>query len=453
MALLAYPRRARLWQNQDIIRNGADLGQGGNNYVNLIAATASDARSVLVEGPAGILACCPKDERPIWLRQSLELRWPNGATSLIFSASEPDRLRGKQHSKLAADEIAAWQDPDAWDQALLGLRIGRKPQAVIATTPRPTKIIKQLVADPQTHVTRGSTYENRENLAPSFLSGVITKYENTRMGRQELQAEILEDIDGALWTGALIEENRIDKASLPPLKRVVIAIDPAMTAGEDANETGLIVAGTDGRDHAYILADESGKYAPIEWARKAVELYHRHRADRVVAEVNQGGALVENTLRMVDPNVAYKAVSASRGKITRAEPVAALYEQGRVHHVGIFPELEDQLCSFAPGMAGPNDRGNSLVWSLTELLVENRSSSLGFLGYYAGLAGAGGAVPTPDGPQVERLVLMKPPRPGSARLLSGRDVHSWDCAPIEMLESDARPLLSAGWTRAPANSA
>ena len=426
----------------------------GYNYVNLIGATASDARSVLVEGPAGILACCTKDERPTWLRQSLELRWPNGATSLIFSSAEPDRLRGKQHSKLAADELAAWSDPDAWDQALLGLRLGKKPQAVIATTPRPTKIIKQLIADPQTHVTRGSTYENRKNLAASFLSGVITKYENTRLGRQELNAEILTDLEGALWSGELIEKGRISKADLPTLKRIVVAIDPAMSANEDSNLSGIIAAGVDDRDHAYVLEDLSGKYAPVEMASKAIGLYHKWKADRVVAEINQGGAMVESTLRMIDPNVAYKAVSASRGKITRAEPVAALYEQGRVHHVGLFPELEDEMTAFAPNMPGSPDRGDALVWALTELLVENRNSTLGFLHFIASEAGAAGAAGG-DGPgQLERLVrVIAPPGIGAARLFSGRDVSvPWDGSPIEMLESDAKPLLSAGWRRAPAST-
>ena len=270
------------------------------------------------------------------------------------------------------------------------------------------------------------------------------------MGRQELQAEILEDIEGALWTGALIEENRISKAALPPLKRIVIAVDPAMTAGEDANETGLVAAGVDDRDHAYVLEDASGKYAPIEWARKAVELYHKHKADRIVAEVNQGGALCESTIRMVDPHVSYKAVSASRGKITRAEPCAALYEQGRVHHVGIFPELEDQLTAFAPGMPGNNDRGDALVWALTELLVENRNSNLGFLNFYASQAGAaGGVVPAAGGLQLERIVKVQPPPGiGAVHLLSGRDVSvPWDGFADRNVGVHGRPLLAAGWVR------
>ena len=225
-----------------------------------------------------------------------------------------------------------------------------------------------------------------------------------------------------------------------------------MTTGEDANETGLIVAGVDDRDHAFILEDASGRMAPIEWARKAVALYHKHRADRIVAEVNQGGAMVEATIRMVDPHVSYKAVSASRGKITRAEPCAALYERGIVHHVGLFPELEDQLCSFAPGMPGSPDRGDALVWGLSELLVENRNSTTGFLDFYHAQAIAAGGAVAPGVPQLERLVFMKPPRPCSARLLSGLDVTSWDGAPVAMTAEDSKALYSAGWTRAPANS-
>jgi len=370
----------------------------------------------------------------------------------MFSSEESDRLRGPQFGAAWCDELAAWRNVrETWDNLQFGLRLGRNPRQVITTTPRPIPLLKELLRPGRLDVvvTRGATRDNAANLAESFLGQIVGRYAGTRLGRQELEGELLQDIEGALWTGELIEKGRIDKSALPELKRIVVAIDPAMTTGEAANESGLIVAGVDDRDHAYILEDASGKYAPIEWARAAVKLYHNHTADRIVAEVNQGGAMVESTIRMVDPNVAYKAVSASRGKITRAEPVAALYEQGRVHHVGIFPELEDQLCSFAPGMPGSPDRGDALVWALTQLLVENRNSSLGFLNFYAGLAGGGVAVP--GGSPLERVVLLKPPAGcGGAHLLSGRNINTWG-EPVAMLESDARPLLASGWSRAPSN--
>ena len=342
----------------------------GFNYVNLIGATADDVRTIMVEGPAGILSCCPNSERPEYLKRSYELRWKNGAISLLFSAEEPDRLRGKQHMKLACDEIAAWREPDAWDQALLGLRLGSRPQAVVATTPRPTKIIRELVANPRTHVVRGSTYDNKSNLSGAFISQIIQKYEGTRMGRQELNAEILDNVIGALWSRKLLDETR--RAAAPALSRIVVAIDPSVSNGEGSNECGIVVAGLGVDNHGYILADDSAVMAPIEWARKAVQLYRYWGADRIIAEANQGGALIENTIRAVDANVAFKAVHASRGKITRAEPIAALFETGRAHLVGTFPMLEDQLCTFSAGSSDLPDRLDALVWGLTELMVEKQ---------------------------------------------------------------------------------
>jgi phage terminase large subunit-like protein len=346
----------------------------GFNYVNLIGATADDVRTVSIEGPAGVLACCPSSERPEYLKRSNELRWKNGATSLLFSAEEPDRLRGKQHMKLAADEIAAWREPDAWDQALLGLRLGRKPQAVIATTPRPTKIIRELVANPRTRMTSGSTYDNRANLSEAFVSQIIHKYEGTRLGRPEFNADILDDVIGALWNRNLIEQTR--RLVSPPMTRIVVSIDPSVSNGEGANECGLIVSGLGTDNHGYVLADESGVMSSIEWSRRAVQLYKTWSANRIVAEANQGGALIENTIRAVDANVAFKAVHASRGKITRAEPIAALFEQGRAHLVGAFPMLEDQLCTYSAGSSDSPDRLDAMVWALSELALNAQKPQL-----------------------------------------------------------------------------
>jgi phage terminase large subunit-like protein len=333
-------------------------------FVNLIGATKDDARDIMVEGESGILAICPKGERPTFIGNKNQLRWQNGAISLVFSADEPERLRGKQHEKLWADELAAWRYPEAWDQAMLGLRLGRNPQAVITTTPRPSAIIKALVADKHTIMTGGSTYENRVNLAGSFLDKIVTKYEGTRLGRQELNAEILEDNPGALWKRDELDKHRLLKA--PDLVRVVVAIDPSATA--EGDEAGIIVAGVADDGQGYVLDDLSLQASPHVWASAAVVGYGKHKADRIVAETNNGGEMVELTLRTVDPSIPYTAVHASRGKQTRAEPVAALYEQGKVHHLGAYPQLEDELCEWVPGMPSPN-RMDALVWALTDLML------------------------------------------------------------------------------------
>jgi phage terminase large subunit-like protein len=336
--------------------------------VNLIGATADDARDIMIEGESGILAICPRGERPTYKASSRQLLWPNGAKSLIFTADEPERLRGKQHMKLWSDELGSWRYVEAWDQAMFGLRLGANPQVVVTTTPKPTKIIRDLMAAPTTTVTRGTTYDNRGNLAAAFMEQIIAKYEGTRLGRQELNAEILDDNPGALWTRANLDELRVTR---PPcdLKRVVVAIDP--TATTEGDEAGIIVAGLGLNKHGYVLDDRSLHASPDGWARAAVTGYYLHKADRIVAEVNNGGEMVEFTVRTVDPRPAYKAVHASRGKYTRAEPVAALYEQGKVHHVGSFATLEDELCQWVPGDASPN-RLDALVWALTELMLDER---------------------------------------------------------------------------------
>jgi len=349
--------------------------------VALVAPTAADARNVMVEGESGILAISPPWDRPRYEPSKRRLTWPNGAIATLYSADEPERLRGPQHDATWCDELGSWRNPEAWDMLMFGLRLGTDPRVVVTTTPRPTKLIRALIADPTAIVTRGSTYENRANLAPAFLEQIVRKYEGTRLGRQELEAELLDDVPDALWSRGIIEAARARTA--PTLIRVVVAIDPAATSTEDADETGIIVAGKDGQGQGWVLADASGRYQPTEWAKTAVAAYRAHHADRVVAEVNNGGDMVEATLRVIDPNVPFAAVRASRGKITRAEPVAALYEQGRVHHLGAFPQLEDQMCSFTPAgdrdfamrsAGGSPDRVDALVWALTDLLLEPMSN-------------------------------------------------------------------------------
>jgi predicted phage terminase large subunit-like protein len=257
---------------------------------------------------------------------------------------------------------------------MFGLRLGQHPRVVVATTPRPTKLVRSLLAREgrDVVVTRGSTYENRSNLAPGFFSQIVAKYEGTRLGRQELLAEVLTDTPGALWTLDSIDAARRER--LPELQRIVVAIDPAVSTGEGSDETGIIVAGKDERGAGYVIEDLSGRYDPAGWARTAIAAYGRHGADRIVAEVNQGGDTVENTIRTIDSSVPFTAVRASRGKYTRAEPIAALYEQHRVHHVGTFPELEDQMTGFTADLDrskfGSPDRVDALVWALTELMVQ-----------------------------------------------------------------------------------
>lgn len=370
-------------------RSGAEyvrwqVQTGSARRVALVAPTAADARNVMIEGESGLLEVCSSASQPHYEPSLHRLTWPNGAVATTFSADEPNRLRGPQHDLAWCDELAAWRYPAAWDMLMFGLRIGDDPRAVVTTTPRPIKLIRDLLADPKVATTRGRTIENRANLAPAFLEQIVRRYQGTRLGRQELDAELLEDLPGALWQRGIIEAARI--AALPELVRVVVAIDPAATSGEHADETGIIVAGRDGAGHGYVLADASGQYAPAEWARVAITAYAAHRADRIVGEVNNGGEMVEATLRMVDPDVPFRAVRASRGKAARAEPVAALYEQGRMHHLGAFPQLEDQMCAFAPDFdraaAGYSpDRVDALVWAVTELLVETHSGEAIFEAY------------------------------------------------------------------------
>jgi phage terminase large subunit-like protein len=351
----------------------AEVQAGRAGRIALVAPTAADARDVMVEGPAGIMAVSPPWFEPVYEPSKRRLTWPNGAVATTFSADEPRRLRGPEHDLAWPDELAAWAYPEAWDMLMMGLRRGARPRAVVTTTPRPIPVIRELLGDPGTVVTRGSTYDNRANLAPAFLEQILRKYEGTRLGRQELHAEILDDVPGALWTRGMIEVARFT-GPVPPLTRVVVAIDPAVTSGEDSDETGIIATGIDADGTVYVLADRSCRATPDAWARRAVNLFDELEADRIVAEVNNGGDLVEATIRTVRARVPYRKVTATRGKRIRAEPVAAMYEQGRVKHVvdPLDPTslnvLEDQLVSYAPDQRGSPDRMDALVWGVTDLV-------------------------------------------------------------------------------------
>lgn len=364
--------------------------KAGASRLGLIAPTASDARDVMVEGESGLLAVCWAGDkthsgdplgRPQYEPSKRRLTWANGAIATLFSAEEPERLRGPQHDRLWCDELAAWKYlRETWDMAMFGLRLGDNPRTCITTTPKPLPLVKEIAKDGRTVITRGSTFDNAENLAPTFLKAIREKYEGTRLGRQELNAEILDDLPGALWQRDAIDAARVKQA--PDLQRIVVAVDPSGTKGEsdEGDEIGIVVAGKGVDGRGYVLADQTCKLSPDGWGRRAVAAYHggwsetpdRFKADRIIAERNFGGAMVEHVIRTIDRSVSYKEVVASRGKVARAEPVAALYEQGRVSHVGSFPDLEDQMCQIdASGFIGEGspDRADALVWALTELML------------------------------------------------------------------------------------
>jgi len=341
---------------------------GTAKHIALVGATAGDVRDTMIEGESGLLGVFPPGDRPRYEPSKRRVTFHNGAMATAFSADEPDRLRGPNHDLAWCDELAAWRYPDAWDMLIFGLRIGDHPRALVTTTPRPTRIIRELVARDDVAVTRGSTFENQANLAPSFLAEILDRYEGTRLGRQELHAEILDDVDGALWNRDLIEAARV--TSLPDMRRIVVAIDPAVSSKETSAETGIVACGVGQDGHGYVLEDRSTRGSPNEWASEAIASYHRLKADRIVAEANQGGDMVRHTLDTVERGVPIRLVHASRGKRVRAEPIAALYEQGKIHHLGMFADLEDQLCSWVPDRSPSPDRLDALVWALTELVVD-----------------------------------------------------------------------------------
>lgn len=350
----------------------------------LIGRTASDVRDTMVEGESGLIATSKKDNPCHYMPTKRKVTWKNGAHALLFSADEPDQLRGPQAEASWLDELAAWKHPEAYDYHIMGLRLGTKPRQVITTTPRATKIIRNLIKEPSCVVSRGSTYENRENLPESFFETITRRYEGTRMGRQELYAEVLDDLPGALWGPEMFkykEPPRVD--GMFDLIRVVVAVDPAMTSEEDSDENGIIVVGMAGDGNVYVLDDLSIRGSPDQWARRAIYAYAEWQADRIVAESNQGGDLVKAVIQNVQPDVPVRLVTASRGKRTRAEPVSALYEQGRVYHRHAFPDLEEQMLNYSPdSYEGSPDRMDALVWGITELKPDRQEAG----GAFAGIA-------------------------------------------------------------------
>ena len=345
--------------------------------IALVGASLAEVRSVMIEGESGILAVSTPEHAPLWEPSLRRLSWGGGAQAFCYSAGEPESLRGPQHSHAWCDEIAKWDNAGdrataAWDNLLMGLRLGERSRVLATTTPRSVPLVKRLLDEAETAVTRGTTYDNEANLPARFVRRMRRQFGRTTLGRQELDGELLADIEGALWTRAMLEACRAVEPK-GDVTRIVVGVDPPASAKGDA--CGIVVCGVDGEGFGTVLADASIERAsPERWARAVARAAEQWNADRVVAEANQGGAMVESVLRAADVSLPVKLVHASRGKVARAEPVAALYEAGRVRHVGLFAKLEDQLCGLAigGGYEGPGrspDRADALVWALTELML------------------------------------------------------------------------------------
>lgn len=387
-------------------RTGAEttkrrVRDGKAGRIAIIAPTAGDARDIMIEGESGLLAVHPDWDKPHYEPSKRRVTWDNGATATVFSADEPDRLRGPQYDFVWGDEPASWRfGEEAWDNVEFGLRLGRHPQALLTGTPRPLPWLKAIMGDDETVVTTGSSFRNLANLAESFIRRILKKYEGTRLGLQELHALVLEDVEGALWRRAMIDADRVRWKEtesglvlpVPDLDVVVVAVDPAGTSGADADETGIIVAGRTGsRDegHAYVLADYSLRGTPVEWADAVLKAYDDHQADKIVAEVNMGWDLVVANIHARRPRVKVEKVTAARGKKLRAEPVSTLYEAHRVHHVGMLDSqqahvgtdgqvqgeegLETQMVEWVPGETEKSpDRVDALVYAITDLLGDSK---------------------------------------------------------------------------------
>ena len=362
---------------RSVVEGAMPLSRGAARRVALVGETVEEVREVMVFGDSGILACSPPDRRPAWQPSRKRLEWPNGAVAQVFSAYDPDGLRGPQFDAAWCDELAKWPKAEAaWDMLQFGLRLGRHPRQVVTTTPKNVAVLKKILANPTTVTTHAPTEANRAHLAKSFLDEVYARYGGTRQGREELDGVLLEDVEGALWTNRMLEAAWV--AQTPTLNRVVVAVDPPVTGHEGSDECGIVVAGvvTDGPPQtwrAYVIEDATVRASsPTVWAEAAIAAMERHRAERLVAEVNQGGDLVETVVRGIDPVLPYRAVRATKNKVARAEPVAALYEQGRVRHVRGLSALEDQMCRMAAhgfqGKGSP-DRVDALVWALHDLLI------------------------------------------------------------------------------------
>lgn len=446
--------------------------EGTCRRIALVAEDSADARDVMVEGESGILACSPRDFKPQYFPSKRRLVWPNGAQASLFSAEDYDSLRGPQFDGAWCDELCKWRyAQEAWDNLQFGLRLGDHPKQIVTTTPRPIRLLKDIILRSDTALTKGSTMENLANLAPPFRKAVVEKYEGTRTGRQELHAEILDDVPGALWSRAMIDAERIRPVdnvtpiSLPHFVRILVAVDPAKELGEAAAETGIIVVGKTQEGHGYVLEDLSISGSPEEWGRIAVQAYDDWAADQVVYEANQGGEMVAAVLRQAakqlkDDNlrtadfVPLKAVHATRGKYVRAEPVSQLYEQKKVHHVGYFAELEDQMCEYTPdgSMGYSPDRMDALVWGITELMVGSIAHE-GLMDYYRQENEAIRSRVKGEDKYVlntSSTVALLPPPVNTPTIAYGMSGIRYDIAEdglFHVKEEDVAPLQSAGYRR------
>jgi predicted phage terminase large subunit-like protein len=421
--------------------------------IALVAPTAADARDTVVEGESGLLQTAPSWCRPEYEPSKRKLTWPNGAVAHTFSSEEADRLRGPQFDLAFADELAAWHDPQAtWDMLMFGLRLGGHPRWLVTTTPRPISLLKGLLAreGADVVVTRGSTFENAANLAPTFLEAIRKRYEGTRLGKQEIFAEMLSDTPGALWSSDMIERANV-VGKLPDMQRVVVAIDPSGTAGvsDRGDSVGIVVGGLGVDGLGYILADRTCKLSPDGWGRRAVDAYREFKADRIIAERNFGGAMVEHVIRSIDQNVPYREVTASRGKVARAEPASALFEQKKVKFAHRMPELEEQLLAMTSnGFVGDGspDRLDAMVWCLHELFGAPEPGIISYARIEALKAIAPRANPSDAS---TFTVTLKAPLgcSGTQHLMSGRSVLVPADGLVAMSVEDSKPLLGMGWTQ------
>ncbi len=362
----------------------ARVESGQSSRIALVARTPHEVRDIMIQGDSGIVKICPPWNTPTWESSKRRLTWPNGAMAFAFSSYEPDQLRGPQFDAAWCDELASWQYPRlTWDNLAFGLRLGAYPKCVVTTTPKPIELLRELIARKDVEITTGSSYDNSQNLPPGYIDGIAARYEGTNTGLQEIYARLLKEAEGALWKREWIDDYRLDVAPDPEeMYMKAVAIDPAVTFNPGrSDETGIIVAGIsdDGRTPAHdkrywVLEDASGVMTPDAWARKAVELAHKYDADFITGETNQGGALIEAVLRHAPGGqyIRFKGVHAVQNKRARAQPVAAIYEQGRARHVGQFTQLEDQMCGWTPQSSDSPDRMDALVWAINGLTEHSR---------------------------------------------------------------------------------
>lgn len=438
----------KTWAGANLCNEMAETGAA--KRIALVGATAADVRDTMIEGESGILATASSWNRPEFEPSKRKVTWPSGTIATAFSSEEADRLRGPQFDFAWADELAAWTNPlEVWNMLQLCLRLGAHPRCIVTTTPRPIKLLKDLLArvGQDVVVTGDSTYANAANLAAPFLAAIRARYENSRLGRQEISAEMLEEVQGALWTRDMIERaNEVGK--LPDImKRIVVAVDPSGTRGasDGGDAIGIVVAGLGSDGLGYLLADRTCKLSPDGWGRRAVEAYREFKADRIVAERNFGGAMVEHVIRTVDQNIPYREVTASRGKVARAEPIAALYEQGRVKHAHPMIALEDQMLAMTgSGFCGGGspDRLDAAVWALTDLMGEPEPGIIGWTRLESEKMNA--RVDINDASKFS-VTLLAPAGISTVYLMSGRQVAVSQDRLVAMTVEDSKPLLANGW--------